>query len=185
MNNIFETLDQEFDIQEEIKQTEERTVEKIEEITEGIKTQKYDLEDKNYLKSELQDLISTNRLVLETLAGQIKFGCDLGLVTSFATISKTITDNIAEMIKLEKQITDYQVVESNEEMKREAMEQKERIANNRINSKKSLPNSLNQTNNIICGNSKELLDMFLSKKQTQEEIESEMPEFKFDDEGEA
>lgn len=185
MNNVFETLDKEFDLEEEVKQTELKTVEKIKEVQEGIKTQKYNFEDKNYLKSELQDLITTNRLVLETLASQIKFGCDLGLVTSFATISKTITDNLAELIKLEKQITDYQVTESNENLRREAMEQKERIANNRLTSRKgALPNSLNQTNNIICGNSKEVLDMILSKKEKSEEIESEMPTFKFADEGE-
>lgn len=184
MNNVFETLDKEFDLEEEIKQTETKTVEKIKEVKEGIITQKYNFEDKNYLKTELQDLISTNRLVLETLAGQIKFGCDLGLVTSFATISKTITDNIAELIKLEKQVTDYQVTETNENMRREAMEQKERIANNRLSSRKgALPNSMSQTNNIICSNSKDVLDMILNNKVKGEEIESEMPGFKFTDEG--
>ena len=185
MSNVFESLDKEFDIEEEVKETETKTALKIQEVKEGIQTQKYNLEDKNYLKTELQDLIATNRLVLETLAGQIKFGCDLGLVTTFATISKTITDNIAELIKLEKQITDYQVTESNENMKREAMEQRERIANNRISAKKpGIPGTLSQTNNIICSNSKDVLEMILSKNKKKELVESEMPEFKFADEGE-
>ena len=185
MSNVFESLDNEFDIKEEVKETEAKTKEKIQEVTEGIKEQKYNLEDKSYIMSELKDLISTNRLVLETLAQQIKFGCDLGLVSSFATISKTITDNIAELIKLEKQVTDYQVTESNENMRRDAMEQKERIANNRIALKKSgMPGTLTQTNNIICSNSKDVLDMILNNNQKKELVESEMPQFKYDDEGE-
>lgn len=184
MSNVFESLDKEFDIEEEVKETEAKTALKIQEVKEGIQSQKYNLEDKNYLKTELQDLIATNRLVLETLAGQIKFGCDLGLVTTFATISKTITDNIAELIKLEKQVTDYQVTEANENMKLAAMEQKERIAASRIASKKgALPNNMSQTNNIICGNSKEVLEMILNKSPKKELVESEMPAFKFTEEG--
>lgn len=179
--NVFESLDNEFDLAEEIKQTEEKTIKKIQEVKADISTQKYNLEDKEYIKSELQDLISTNRIVLETLRDQIKIGCDLGFVTSFATISKTITENIAELIKLEKQVTDYQVTENNENLRREAMEQKERIANNRLIAHKGGPQSLSQTNNIICGNSKELLDMILSNKKTTEEVESEMPTFKYND----
>lgn len=185
MSDVFESLDKEFDIEEEVKVTETKTIQKINEVKAGIQNQKYNLEDKDYLSAELKDLIATNRLVLETLAGQIKFGCDLGLVTTFATISKTITDNIAELIKLEKQVTDYQVTESNENLRQAAMDQKERIANNRISSQKGqLPNGLSQTNNIICGNSKEVLEMILNKTNKKELVESEMPEFKLADEGE-
>lgn len=122
-------------------------------------------------------------MVLETLAGQIKFGCDLGLIASFANISKTITENLSELIKLEKQVTDYQITESNENIKLAAMEQKERIANNRMSSKAGKLPNLTQTNNIFCSNSRDALDMILNNKQKPELVESEMPNFKFEDEG--
>lgn len=185
ISDAFDTLDKEFDLKEEIQQAEEKSVEtseKIKEVKSGIAQQKYNLEDKEYLVSELRDLIATNRMVLETIASQIKFGCDLGLIASFATISKTITDNIAELIKLEKQVTDYQVTESGENLKREALEQKERIATARLTSKKGAIPNLSQTNNIICGNSKELLNMILNNKEKMSDpVESEMPEFKLID----
>ena len=181
--DVFDKLDEKFDIKEEIQKTAEKTKKAIVEVKNGIAQQKYNLEDKEYLKTELQDLISTNRMVLETLAGQIKFGCDLGLIASFANISKTITENLSELIKLEKQVTDYQITESNENIKLAAMEQKERIANNRMSSKAGKLPNLTQTNNIFCSNSRDALDMILNNKQKPELVESEMPNFKFEDEG--
>ena len=64
---VFDNLKDEFNIEE--AETQVKTVisnanEKIEEVKEGIKTQKYTLEDKEYIKAELQDLIASDREVM-------------------------------------------------------------------------------------------------------------------------
>lgn len=69
--SVNETIANAFDIDLSEKQVEDAT-ERINEIKTSAAQQKYTLEDKEYIKAELQSLIELNRSVLETLGEQCK-----------------------------------------------------------------------------------------------------------------
>lgn len=72
--SVNETIANAFDIDLSEKQVEDAT-ERINEIKTSAVQQKYTLEDKEYIKAELQSLIELNRTVLETLGEQCKLRC--------------------------------------------------------------------------------------------------------------
>ena len=62
----FDTLNDTFNIDNDIEDMEDKEEEKI--VTKkSAKTQKYSLEDLEYMKTELQDRIESNRIVCEEL----------------------------------------------------------------------------------------------------------------------
>ena len=129
---VFDNLKDEFNIEE--AETQVKTVisnanEKIEEVKEGIKTQKYTLEDKEYIKAELQDLIASDREVMEELKNMILNGAGTpNMYAVYATLSKSVRENVQQLKELSKDITDYQVIESNEQFKEKTLASKERLA---------------------------------------------------------
>ena len=181
--DVFKGLKEQFNIDEataDIKEAVATANEKIEEIQEGISTQKYTIEDKNYLKMELQDLIATDREVMESLRDQLVNGAPSQLYVAYSTLSKSVRENIAKLIDLEKQITDYQVVESNEEFRERSLATKERLANKRLENKAAqqpgVPGQITQNNTYIFSPR----EQFETMKKTKSEIEApvvENPEF--------
>ena len=69
--SVSQTIADAFDIDLSEKQVEDAT-ERINEIKTSAAEQKYSLEDKEYIRAELQSLIESNRTVLETLGEQCK-----------------------------------------------------------------------------------------------------------------
>ena len=116
---VFDNLKEEFNIEEaesQVKSVISTANEKIEEVKEGIKTQKYTIEDKEYIKAELQDLIASDREVMESLKDMIVNGGGTpNLYAVYATVSKSVRENVQQLKELCKDITNYQVIESNEE----------------------------------------------------------------------
>lgn len=123
MANPTDNLCEVFDI-EHSENVVNETAEKIQEVKAGVMEQKYNLEDKEYIRYELQSLIEVNRKVLDTLAEQCKLGCPPRMYEVFSGLSNTIAGNLMELAKLNKMVTDYQVRETDEAMKQVAMEQR-------------------------------------------------------------
>ena len=180
--DAFKSLKDEFNIQEDIEDAEAQvadTQDKIEEITQNLADQKYNLEDKEYLKTELQDLIASDRAVLEVLKEDSINGAGPATIMAYATISKSVRENLAKLIDLEKNITDYQVTESNEDFRERVLESKERAAERRLaSSKQALPNGtpgqLTQNNTYIFNGKDQFKALSDIKK---EEIKVEAPNF--------
>ena len=74
-------------------------------------TQRYDLEDKAYMKAQLKSLISDNRTVMEVIESQLKIGTNPHLFDTYATLSKVVADNVMRLAKIDQMVTDYKVVE--------------------------------------------------------------------------
>ena len=152
---VFDNLKDEFNIEE--AETQVKTVisnanEKIEEVKEGIKTQKYTLEDKEYIKAELQDLIASDREVMEELKNMILNGAGTpNMYAIYATLSKSVRENVQQLKELSKDITDYQVIESNEQFKEKTLASKERLAEKRLAGKaaNNAPGQITQNNTYI------------------------------------
>lgn len=152
---VFDNLKDEFNIEE--AETQVKTVisnanEKIEEVKEGIKTQKYTLEDKEYIKAELQDLIASDREVMEELKNMILNGAGTpNMYAVYATLSKSVRENVQQLKELSKDITDYQVIESNEQFKEKTLASKERLAEKRLAGKaaNNVPGQITQNNTYI------------------------------------
>ena len=152
---VFDNLKDEFNIEE--AETQVKTVisnanEKIEEVKEGIKTQKYTLEDKEYIKAELQDLIASDREVMEELKNMILNGAGTpNMYAVYATLSKSVRENVQQLKELSKDITDYQVIESSEQFKEKTLASKERLAEKRLAGKaaNNAPGQITQNNTYI------------------------------------
>ena len=152
---VFDNLKDEFNIEE--AETQVKTVisnanEKIEEVKEGIKAQKYTLEDKEYIKAELQDLIASDREVMEELKNMILNGAGTpNMYAVYATLSKSVRENVQQLKELSKDITDYQVIESNEQFKEKTLASKERLAEKRLAGKaaNNAPGQITQNNTYI------------------------------------
>lgn len=180
--DAFKTLKEEFNIEEDIKEAKTQisnTQEKIDEISQNLTEQKYNLEDKEYLKIELQDLIASDRAVLEVLKEDSINGAGPATIMAYATISKSVRENLAKLIDLEKMITDYQVTETNEEYKERALQAKERASERRLaNKQQALPNNSPKQvtqNNTYIFNAKEQFKA-LSESEYKK-LEVEQPEF--------
>lgn len=152
---VFDNLKDEFNIEEaetQVKTTIATANEKIEEVKEGIKTQKYTLEDKEYIKAELQDLIASDREVMESMKDMILNGAGTpNMYAVYATLSKSVRENVQQLKELSKDITDYQVIESNEEFKEKTLASKERLAEKRLagKSNNNAPGQITQNNTYI------------------------------------
>lgn len=178
--DAFKNLKEEFNIdevEEEVSKTIVETDKKIEEVREGIKQQKYTLEDKEYIISELQDLIASDREVMESLKEMITAGAgNPGIYAVYATLSKSVRENVAKLSDVEKEITDYQVTEANEEYRERVFQSKERLAEKKLISKSTTPVAGQITqNNTYIFNPKEQFEIMKNTKL--EPVEVEQPEF--------
>lgn len=177
--DTFKSLKDEFnldEVEEKAKESIAKADEKVEEVREGIKTQKYTLEDKEYIISELQDLIASDREVMESLKDMIVNGAgNPGIYAVYATLSKSVRENVAKLSDVEKEITDYQVTESNEEYRERVFASKERLAEKKLTTKTpAVPGQLTQNNTYIF-NPKEQFEIMKNTKI--EPIAVEPPSF--------
>ena len=180
----FDTLNDTFNIDndiEDIEEHEEKVVPK-----KSTKTQKYTLDDLEYLKTELQDRIENNRIVANELAQTLKVGAPPRLYEVYAKLSSTISDDIMHLADISRQITDYQIVESKEEMRRKEIELKQQNALKRIEagSRGNVPQNVTQINNNTYNmTSKDLLDKVIDEMGETGDVITDikdLPKFNFD-----
>jgi hypothetical protein len=173
--SINETLANTFDIELSEQQVED-TSSRINEIKNGIAEQKYTLEDKEYIRAELQSLIEINRSVLETLSEQCKLGAPPRMYEVFATLSNTVSTNLMSLAKLDQTITDYQVKESDENLRKEAIAERKNALVAKANNG-NVP-ALTQINNTYNFTSNEMLNMLKSLDLKNEvTAEEDLPKF--------
>jgi hypothetical protein len=103
---------------EEIKTKKDELVEKVQTMVTS-KEQKYTLEDKEYIKFELQSLIENNKQVMMNLQNELKIGAPPRIYETFAILSNSTAGIIKELLALNRQITNYQVIESEQKDKKE------------------------------------------------------------------
>ena len=170
----------------------------IEDIDEGVeritlentkanskkKSQKYTLEDLEFLKTELQDRIENNRIVANELAQALKVGAAPRLYEVYAKLSSTISDDIMHLADISRQITDYQVVESKENLRKEELElkkqQQEKKALASINKTPQNLTQIQNTYNTITMDSKSLLDKVIGEMGIEAQVitdEKDLPKY--------
>lgn len=169
----------------------------IEDIDEGVeritlentkakskkKSQKYTLEDLEFLKTELQDRIENNRIVANELAQTLKVGAAPRLYEVYAKLSSTISDDIMHLADISRQITDYQVVESKENLRKEELElKKQQQEKKALASINKTPQNLTQIQNTytITMDSKKLLDEVIDKMGIEAQVitdEKDLPKY--------
>jgi len=170
----------------------------IEDIDEGVekitlentkakskkKSQKYTLEDLEFLKTELQDRIENNRIVANELAQTLKVGAAPRLYEVYAKLSSTISDDIMHLADISRQITDYQVVESKENLRKEELElkkqQQEKKALTSINKTPQNLTQIQNTYNTITMDSKSLLDKVIGEMGIEAQVitdEKDLPKY--------
>lgn len=160
----FDTLNDTFNINNDIEDMDEGG-EELKPAKES-KKQKYSLENLEYIKTELQDRIESNRIVCEELKTCCKVGAPPRMFEVYAKLSMTISEDIMHLADIERQITDYQVVESKEKMRQQEFELKQQQALKRIEgaAKSSGPQSLTQINNNTYNiTSKDLLQKVMEE----------------------
>lgn len=160
----FDTLNDTFNINNDIEDIDEGG-EELKPAKES-KKQKYSLENLEYIKTELQDRIESNRIVCEELKTCCKVGAPPRMFEVYAKLSMTISEDIMHLADIERQITDYQVVESKEKMRQQEFELKQQQALKRIEgaAKTSGPQSLTQINNNTYNiTSKDLLQKVMEE----------------------
>lgn len=173
--SINETLADTFDIELSEQQVEDTSL-RINEIKTSIAEQKYTLEDKEYIRTELQSLIELNRSVLETLSEQCKMGAPPRMYEVFATLSNTVSTNLMSLAKLDQTITDYQVKESDENLRKEAIAERKNALISKANNG-NVP-ALTQINNTYNFTSNEMLNMLKSLDLKNEvTAEEDLPKF--------
>ena len=180
----FDTLNDTFNIDNDIEDMEEKEEKVV--PKKSTKTQKYTLDDLEYLKTELQDRIENNRIVANELAQTLKVGAPPRLYEVYAKLSSTISDDIMHLADISRQITDYQIVESKEEMRRQEIELKQQNALKRIEAgaRGSVPQNVTQINNNTYNmTSKDLLDKVIDEMGETGDVITDMkdlPKFNFD-----
>ena len=160
----FDTLNDTFNINNDIEDMDEGG-EELKPAKES-KKQKYSLENLEYIKTELQDRIESNRIVCEELKTCCKVGAPPRMFEVYAKLSMTISEDIMHLADIERQITDYQVVESKEKMRQQEFELKQQQALKRIEgaAKTAGPQSLTQINNNTYNiTSKDLLQKVMEE----------------------
>lgn len=180
----FDTLNDTFNIDNDIEDMEEKEEKVV--PKKSTKTQKYTLDDLEYLKTELQDRIENNRIVANELAQTLKVGAPPRLYEVYAKLSSTISDDIMHLADISRQITDYQIVESKEEMRRKEIELKQQNALKRIEAgaRGNVPQNVTQINNNTYNmTSKDLLDKVIDEMGETGDVITDikdLPKFNFD-----
>ena len=114
MNESFNNLNDIFNVNDDMDDCfEEETNKAKKQLT--SKAQKYTLEDLEYMKTELQDRIESDRIVAEEMKQCCKVGAPPRIFEVYAKLSSNISENVMKLAALNKMITDYQVTENKEE----------------------------------------------------------------------
>lgn len=171
--SVSQTIADAFDIDLSTQQVEESS-ERINEIKTSAAQQKYTLEDKEYIRAELQSLIELNRTVLETLGENCKLGAPPRLYEVYASLSNTVATNLMDLAKLNQTMTDYQVKETDENLRVASMEARQK----QIAQQGNQPQSVNVQNNTYNFTSNEMLNMLKQLNLTKEVTPvEELPKF--------
>lgn len=178
----FDTLNDTFNVENDIEDMEDTVETKSEPKIK--KNQKYTLDDLEYMKTELQDRIESNRIVCEELKTCCKVGAPPRMFEVYAKLSITISEDIMHLAELNRQITDYRVVESKEKMRQQEFELKQQQMIKRIEgaSKPGAPQSLTQINNNTYNiTSKDLLAKVMEEVEDDDCITdpSKLPKYDF------
>lgn len=174
--SVSQTIADAFDIDLSEKQVEDAT-KRINEIKTSAAEQKYSLEDKEYIRAELQSLIELNRTVLETLGENCKLGAPPRMYEVYSSLSNTVANNLMDLAKLNQTMTDYQVKESDENIRVASLEAKQKQIARQIKSS-SQPQSVNVQNNTYNFTSNEMLNMLKQLNLTKEVTPvEELPKF--------
>lgn len=173
--SIQDTLADAFDIELSEQQVAESTT-RINEISANVADQKYNIEDKEYIRAELQSLIELNRKVLETLSEQCKLGAPPRMYEVFSTLSNSVASNLMNLANIDKIVTDYQVKETDEKMRIDAANKRLALINSK-NRASGSPGTLIQ-NNTYNFTSNEMLSMLKKIEQPAQITEIEdLPKF--------
>lgn len=174
--SVNEILADTFDIDLSEKQVEDTSA-RIQEIKKDVANQKYTLEDKEYIRAELQSLIELNRTVLETLGEQCKLGAPPRMYEVFSTLSNSVAANLMDLAKLNQTITDYQVKETDENLRVATLDARQKQIANQPNNCQ-VPQSVNVQNNTYNFTSNEMLNMLKQLNLTKEVTNVEdLPKF--------
>ena len=144
------------------------------------------LDELNKKKAELQDRIESNRIVCEELKNCCKVGAPPRMFEVYAKLSMTISEDIMHLADLNRQITDYQIVESKEDMRRQEIELKQQNALKRIEAgaRGSVPQNVTQINNNTYNmTSKDLLDKVIDEMGETGDVITDikdLPKFNFE-----
>ena len=165
-------------IESKVNEKQEELHNRLAVVEEATSTkQKYDLQDKELIRFELQSLVEENKMVLQALADQCKAGAAPRLFEVYANLSNTVRDTLRELRDINKTITDYQVIEDREQLKRETFEAKKASIANTPNAIAQDGGTVNIQNNLTL-TSQQMLDIIkelnLPKKETTLE---ELPQF--------
>lgn len=104
----------------------------------------------------------------------------------YAKLSMTISEDIMHLADLNRQITDYQIVESKEDMRRQEIELKQQNALKRIEAgaRGSVPQNVTQINNNTYNmTSKDLLDKVIDEMGETGDVITDikdLPKFNFE-----
>lgn len=180
MEELCETFD--IDPEEQLVETEkkvEETKQQVAELHEAVETkQKYDLQDKEYIRFELQQLITTNNEVLRTLGDMCKAGANARVFEVYSTLSTTVANELKELADINKLITDYQVTEDRENLKKETLELKKELAKQDNAPQVGADGSTYIQNNTYNFTSKDMLDLINKLDLPKKEVtEADLPKF--------
>lgn len=178
----FDTLNDTFNVDNDIEDMEDSVEHKTE--SKPKSNQKYTLEDLEYMKTELQDRIESNRIVCEELKNCCKVGAPPRMFEVYAKLSMTISEDIMHLADLNRQITDYRVVESKEKMRQQEFELKQQQMLKKIESasKPGSPQSVTQINNNTYNiTSKDLLQKVMEEVEDDDCITdpAKLPKYDF------
>lgn len=99
------------DLKKKANEDHKAIVDLEKEVKAATATQRYDLEDKAYMKAQLKALITDNRAVLDCIETQLKIGTNPHLFEVYAALSKTVSDNVMRLAKIDQMVTNYKIIE--------------------------------------------------------------------------
>lgn len=156
----------------------EDTKNKISVLREEVSTsQKYDIQDRDYIRYELQQLITTNNNILTTMGDMCKNGANARIFEVYSTLATTVANNLKELANINKITTDYQLAEDREKLKRETFELKKSVVDNDTK-KLGVDGQTYVQNNNYNFTSEQMLDLInelkIPKQRTNQE---DLPQF--------
>ena len=163
----------------ELKEKVKKDHKEIVSLEQEVKIQqRYDLEDRAYMKAQLKSLISDNRAVMDCIESQLEIGVNPHLFDIYANLSKTVADNIMRLAKIDETITNYKIVEDKGTGNIKHDVAKDQAAQQAANGQAPAGSSYTQINNTFNFGSQELLKLIKSAMPKVEKVKQEdLPKF--------
>ncbi|MCQ2209610.1 MAG: hypothetical protein MJZ34_04910 [Paludibacteraceae bacterium] len=134
MSEVFKTLEETFNV-DETEDFVKKTAERIEEIRSEVcdtETEGHTLEDKEYIKFELQNLIASNKNILQMFENQILAGAPPSFALSYVKISQLITENLSKLHELNKSVIDIDMNDIRLAQRDREIDLKEELVNRKV-----------------------------------------------------